>query len=120
MLVLPLIDLLILCGWTVLSIGAVLKVVYVTTSYRPLLLGLSPMDCAIAAAVLLLFAVALAARTWVKLNEALLVAARRSLRAGGVIDAVQSNGEGAAGVEPVSPEAAPLEAESARSVAGIG
>ena len=118
MLILPLIDLLIILGWTTLSIGAVLKAIYVTTSYRPQLLGLSPMDCAIASAIFLLFAVALAARTWVKLNEGQLVAARRSLRANGGVDASQLNGERAARAESVSPEAAPLEAASVRGAAG--
>jgi hypothetical protein len=117
-LVLPVIDLLILMGWTTLSIGAVLKAVYVTTSYRPTLLGLSPLDCAIAAGVFLLLAMALAARTWVKLNEPKLVAARRSLRRHQMHDASQANGEGAARVEPVSPEAAPREAASVRG-AGV-
>jgi len=118
-LILPLIDLLIILGWTTLSIGAVLKAIYVTTSYRPQLLGLSPMDCAIASAIFLLFAVALAARTWVKLNEGQLVAARRSLRAnGGGVDASQLDDERAARVESVSPEAAPLEAASVRGASG--
>ena len=41
---LPFVDLLLLMGWTSLMMGAVLKAVYVTTSYRPTLLGLTPMD----------------------------------------------------------------------------
>ena len=76
-----------------LSIGGVLKVVYVTTSYRPTLLGLTPLDCALAAGVLLILALALAARTWVKLNEPGLLAARRSLRAQGVYDLSQRGAE---------------------------
>ena len=120
MLVLPVIDLLILLGWTTLSIGAVLKAVYVTTSYRPTLIGLGPLDCAIAAAVFLLLAMALAARTWVKLNEPKLVAARRSLRAQSVFDASQADGEGAAPGEPASPEAAPREAASIRDASAGG
>jgi hypothetical protein len=123
-LVLPLIDLLILLGWTTLSIGAVLKAVYVTTSYRPTLMGLTPIDCALAAGVFLLLSLALAARTWVKLNEPRLVAARRSLRAQGMYDVSQGNGNGessenGARVEPASPEA-PRDAASVRGAGGIG
>ena len=76
--ILPIMDLLILVGWTLVGLGALLKAVYVTTSYRPTLLGLGPLDCAIAAAVFLLFALALAARTWVKASEQDAQAARRA------------------------------------------
>ena len=116
-LVLPLIDFLILLGWTTLSIGGVLKCIYATTTYRPTLVGMGPLDCAITAAVFLLLAVALAARTWVKLNEPALGAARRSARARGSYEA-EGNGDGAA-VEPISPENAPLEASPVRG-AGAG
>ncbi|MGH0034521.1 MAG: hypothetical protein ACQGVK_05795 [Myxococcota bacterium] len=77
--VLPLIDLLILVGWTTISIGAVLKAIYVSTSYRPTFLGLGPLDLLLVAGCALLFALALAARTWVKANEPGLLAARRRL-----------------------------------------
>jgi hypothetical protein len=77
--VLPVIDLLILVGWTMLSIGAVLKAIYVSTSYRPTFLGLGPFDLLLVAGCALLFAVALAARTWVKANEPGVLAARRRL-----------------------------------------
>ena len=77
--VLPLIDLLILVGWTTLSIGAVLKAIYVSTSYRPTFLGLAPFDLLLVAGCVLLFAVALAARTWVKANEPGMLAARRRM-----------------------------------------
>ncbi len=116
-LVLPFIDLLILLGWTTLSIGGVLKAIYVTTSYRPTLIGMGPLDCAIAAGVFLLLSIALAARTWVKLNEPALVAARRSMRARSVYDAQPNGGNG--GVEPIAAEEAPVEAARARG-AGAG
>ena len=77
--ILPIMDLLIVIGWTLVSVGAVLKAIYVTTSYRPTLLGLGPLDCAIAAGVFLLFALALAARAWVKSAEQEALAARRLL-----------------------------------------
>ena len=120
MLVLPIIDLLILMGWTTLSIGAVLKAVYVTTNYRPTMIGLGPLDCVIAAGVFLLLAMALAARTWVKLNEPALIAARRSLRTQSVYDASLANGENGARVDPTLPEAPPLEAAAFRGVVGRG
>ena len=66
---LPLIDLLILLGWTSLMIGAVQKALWVTTTYTWKFLGLSPGDFLVTAGVCLLFALTLAARAWVKLNE---------------------------------------------------
>ena len=75
--VLPLIDLLLLAGWTSLLVGFVLKVVYLTTSYRPTLLTLTPSDFLEVAIAAMLFAIALAARTWVKGQEPVATAARR-------------------------------------------
>jgi hypothetical protein len=75
--VLPLIDLLILSGWTSLMFGAALKLIALATRYRPDIFGLSSLDFAIIAGVAFGFALTLAARTWVKLNEPRLVAAQR-------------------------------------------
>jgi hypothetical protein len=58
-------------------VGFVLKVVYLTTSYRPTLLTLTPSDFLEVAIAAMLFAIALAARTWVKAQEPLATAARR-------------------------------------------
>ena len=69
MLILPLIDLLILMGSACLGIGFVLKSIEITTHYNPLILGFSTIDFVLMAGVCLGFALALAARTWVKLNE---------------------------------------------------
>jgi len=66
---LPLIDLLILLGWTSLMVGAVQKALWMTTSYSWRFLGLTPSDFLIVAGVCLLFALTLAARAWVKVNE---------------------------------------------------
>ena len=77
--VLPLIDLLILCGWTCLAVGGVLKAIIATTSYQPQILSMGPMEFLIVAVTLLLFALTLAARTWVKMNEPQLTAKRRAL-----------------------------------------
>ncbi len=75
--VLPFIDLLILVGWTSLGVGAVLKAVAVTTVYRPTLLSLTSMDFVVISAICFGFALTLAARTWVKLNEPRLMALGR-------------------------------------------
>ncbi len=68
--ILPLIDLLILIGWTSLFAAFVLKAVWLSTSYAPRLFGMSPFDLVVSAGVMLLFALALAARQWVKSFEA--------------------------------------------------
>jgi hypothetical protein len=75
--ILPLMDALILLGWSSLVAGGLLKAVYVTTHYRPTILGLGPADFLAAAAVALLFALTLAARTWVKAAEPELLRRRR-------------------------------------------
>jgi hypothetical protein len=67
--VLPMIDLLILMGWTSLTLGGVLKAVAITTSYRPEVLTLGPFEFFALSGICLLFALSLAARTWVKANE---------------------------------------------------
>ncbi|MCL4683452.1 hypothetical protein KJ059_01740 [Myxococcota bacterium] len=76
--ILPLLDALILFGWTSLVAGGLLKAVYVTTHYRPTLLGLSPIDFLGVAVVALLLALTLAARTWVKAAEPELLRRRRA------------------------------------------
>ena len=78
--VLPFIDALILMGWTSIFGAMVLKAVYVTTSYRPTFFGMHPSDFLTVAGVSLLFALALAARTWVKAHEPELLARRRRAR----------------------------------------
>ena len=75
--VLPLIDLLLLAGWTALLVGFVLKVIHLTTTYRPTLLTLAPNDFLEMAVAAMLFAIALAARTWVKTQDPGTTAARR-------------------------------------------
>jgi len=75
--VLPLIDLLILMSTASLLVGFVLKAINLTTRYSPTVLGFSSLDFVIITGVCLGLAVVLAARTWVKLNEPRLYAARR-------------------------------------------
>lgn len=79
---LPLIDLLILLGWTSLLIGATQKAIWITTSYRPTVLSLTPIDFLWIAGISLLFALSLAARTWVKLNESKTLSLARARRPG--------------------------------------
>ncbi len=78
--VLPLIDALILVGWSSILGAFLLKAVYLTTSYRPTFFGMRPTDFITVAGVALLFALALAARTWVKAHEPELLARRRRAR----------------------------------------
>jgi hypothetical protein len=79
--VLPLIDLLILMGWTSLLVGFAQKAIWISTHYRPMLFGFSTMDFVVMAGICLVFALSLAARTWVKLNEPRLLAMQRHLAA---------------------------------------
>jgi hypothetical protein len=78
--ILPIIDALILLGWTSLFAGFLLKAIYVATSFRPTLFGMHPLDFVFLAATCLLFALALAARTWVKAHEPEILARRRRIR----------------------------------------
>ncbi len=75
--VLPLIDLMLLSGWTALLVGFVLKAIHLTTSYRPTIVGLTPIDFLLMGIAAMLFAIALAARTWVKSQEPTAEAIRR-------------------------------------------
>ena len=75
--VLPLIDLMLLAGWTALLIGFVLKAIAATTRYQPTILTLSPIDFLTIALAAFAFAIALAARTWVATQAPAQTAARR-------------------------------------------
>lgn len=77
MLILPLIDLLILSGAGMLVIGFFLKVTAIATVYNPSVLGFSSVDFVLLAGICWGFALTLAARAWVRLNEPRLLAARR-------------------------------------------
>ena len=77
MLILPLIDLLILSGTGLLAIGFVMKAISVTTTYHPLILGFSAVDFVLMAGICWGFALTLAARSWVRLNEPKLLAVKR-------------------------------------------
>ncbi len=75
--ILPLIDLLILGGSLSLVLGFGMKAISITTHYQPSILGFSAIDMVLIAGICLAFALTLAARTWVKLNEPRLMALRR-------------------------------------------
>ena len=83
--ILPLIDLMILIAWTSLIVAFVQKAIWMTLATRATLFGMTPFDFVIVAGVSLLFALALAARIWVKAHEARLL---RSQRAPGGFDEV--------------------------------
>jgi hypothetical protein len=74
---LPLIDFMLFSGWTALLIGFVLKVISLMTNDHPTVVGLSAIDFLMIAVAAMLFAIALAARTWVKIQEPTAVAIRR-------------------------------------------
>jgi hypothetical protein len=80
--VLPLIDLLILIAWTCLLWAGFQKAVSLALASSFAVLGLGPLDFVVIAGVSLLFALALAARVWVKANEPRLVRASRATSLG--------------------------------------
>jgi len=100
-------DLMLLGGWTSLLAGFVLKGVALTTSYRPTILGLTSSDFLAIAVAALLFAIALAARTWVKSQEPSEAASRRRDETIEAYVALQRNGQG--GATDVAEESAPEE-----------
>ena len=79
--ILPIIDLLIFIGWSCLAAGALLKAIYVTTRYRPDVLGLGPLEFMMISGIFLLFALTLAARTYVKAIEPGMLAKKRAASA---------------------------------------
>lgn len=74
--VLPLIDLLILVSWTVLMWAFVHKALWLGLGMRFTVLGLTPYDFLLGAGTLLLLALALAARVWVRAHEGTVLRAR--------------------------------------------
>ena len=79
MTVLPLVDLFILIGTGCIAIGFVLKGVALTTTYNPTVLGFSSLDMLLIALTCFGFALVLAARTWLRLNEPHIQALERRL-----------------------------------------
>jgi hypothetical protein len=94
--VLPVIDLMLLAGWTSLAIGFVLKAVTALTNYKPTILTLSPIDFLFIAVAAFLFAIALAARTWVAEQQPSVSAARRKQATLDAYNALHGNEVGAA------------------------
>ena len=75
---LPIIDLLILLAWTSLAAGGALKLINIVFAKFWTLLGFAPFDFFMITSVLLVFALTLVARTWVKANDPAVLAARRA------------------------------------------
>jgi hypothetical protein len=75
--ILPLIDLMLLLGTGSLCVGFLLKAIAVTTRFQPSVLGFTSIDFVLIAGICMGFALVLAARTWVKLNEPQLLELRR-------------------------------------------
>ena len=75
--ILPLIDLLLLLGTGSLFVGFLLKAIAITTRFQPNVLGFTSIDFVLIAVICMGFALVLAARTWVKLNEPRVLALRR-------------------------------------------
>lgn len=90
--ILPVMDLLIFLGWTTFLAGGVLKAIYITTSFRPTIASLGPMDLLLVAVVFLLLALTLAARTWVKANDPQTNANRRAASTLEAYAAARGNG----------------------------
>ena len=76
--ILPIIDLLILLAWTSLAAGASLKLVNLAFAKYWTLMGFAPFDLLMITGVLLVFALTLVGRTWVKVNEPSVLAAKRA------------------------------------------
>jgi hypothetical protein len=81
--VLPLIDLMILLAWTSLIVAFVQKAMGMALATRPVMFGMGPFDFVLVAGVSLLFALALAARVWVKATEPGLLRLRRERNGNG-------------------------------------
>jgi len=75
--VLPLIDLMILIAWTSLIVAGAQKMLSLALARNLTILGIGPIDLVVLAGVCLLFALALAARVWVRATEPALARARR-------------------------------------------
>lgn len=106
--VLPLIDLMLLTGWTSLLVGFLLKVADMLTRGNQTFLSLAPSDFLQIAIVSFLFAIALAARSWVASQSPAQSAARRRDETLAAYEALQArNGTLAA---PGAPDAEGAEA----------
>jgi len=123
--ILPIVDLMILTAWTSLLGACVLKAIRITTTYNPDLFGMGPMEFTLIAAVLLLFALTLTARTWLKAKE--YAAATPRDRAAGTLQAysaIQSAARAQSGEGRDSPSEPRLPSESRRwseeSAPGLG
>ena len=93
--VLPLMDLLIVIGWSSLAVGFLLKAIAALTRWQPTILTLSPIDFLFVAVAAFLFAIALAARTWVSEQQPAVSAPRRKQQTLDAYAALHTNDVGA-------------------------
>lgn len=93
--VLPLMDMLILAGWSSLAIGFVLKAIAALTRWQPTIFTLSPIDFLFIAVASFLFAIALAARVWVAEQQPAVSAQRRKQETLDAYAALHSHDAGA-------------------------
>jgi hypothetical protein len=93
--VLPVIDLMLVSGWTALLIAFLLKLADLVTRGSQTIFSLTPGDFLLFSVVCFLFAIALAARTWVASQAPSRSAARRRRETLAAYHALQ-NGNGTA------------------------
>ena len=111
--VLPLMDLLIVIGWSSLAVGFLLKAIAALTRWQPTILTLSPIDFLLVAVSAFLFAIALAARTWVSEQQPAVLAQRRKQQTLDAYAALHHNDVGAeVGVVGDGDTAAPVQGQA--------
>ena len=76
--ILPLVDLLILFASWILAFGALLKLYNVVWSQSAAPLGFAPLDLLLISVSMLVFAIALIGRQWLKANESSMLAGQRA------------------------------------------
>jgi hypothetical protein len=84
--ILPIVDLLILLAVNSFLVGGLLKLTTLFTRYKPTLAGLSSLDFLAIGLALLMLAIALVARGWLRVNEASASRADAARRAAATLD----------------------------------
>ena len=112
--ILPLVDLVILFASVILGLGAVLKLYNVVWVASAAPLGFSPLDLLLIAVAMLVFALALVGRQWLKANEQ----AAAGQRASSTLDAYREARMTAGDGDPRTPHATPSVGASALPTRG--
>ena len=113
--VLPVIDLLLLTGWTSLLLGFLLKLADLITRGNQTIFSLAPTDFLQVAVVCFLFAIALAARTWVASQAPAQSAVRRREETLAAYHALQERN----GTYPAPASVAETEGEAVADASGV-